>query len=424
MTRQLEIAEAEERTVRQQLKTFEGLQADIRELETLEVSIDSGDADEAQLVDEMRKLLGNGWRSLACTPLRRALAQVQARNSSVNKRNVEIAGARARVAVLEDRTRGGACPTCGQELPPVGLEIEGELTAARDALEELLRETGGGTLDLDLERRIGAFIDDTTVPRYVESYAKLTRLQILQYERRQRRSQIQERMQGDSAPNIRAVAARSKALESGIGELRKSETKNTKRAESLAKEQTKLTRELQRVAGAGGSRLAYEASFYRCVRDLLGQSIEEFREDVRIRVQADATQMFLRLIRDPEGYGGLRIGADYEIELLDTRGTPRQTSQGGKQLLALSLIGALKQAAVRGGPVVLDSPLGRLDLEHRENVLKTWIPALGGQAVLLVQSGELTREAAQSVLGPLVGRAYQIVRPSSDPEIVVIEGAG
>ena len=83
--------------------------------------------------------------------------------------------------------------------------------------------------------------------------------------------------------------------------------------------------------------------------------------------------------------------------------------------LALSLIGALKQAAVRGGPVVLDSPLGRLDLEHRENVLKTWIPALGGQAVLLVQSGELTREAAQSVLGPPCGPRISDCAPVQRP---------
>lgn len=423
VSEQLEIAEAEERTVRQQLKTFEGLQADMREIETLEVSIAGGEVDEAALVDEMRKLLSGGWRSLARVPLGQALAEVQARNSAVNQRNVEISTARTRVSVLEDRARGGACPTCGQPLPAPGPEVELELTAARASLQELLAETGGGTLDLNLERRIGAFIDEVTVPRYVEASRKLTHLHILQYERRQRCDQIRERMQGDSAPSIRVLASRAKALETAIGELRKSENKNARRAEALAREQTKLTRDLQRVAGAGGSRVAYEASFYRCVRDLLGATVEEFREDVRMRVQAAASRMFLQLIRDPSGYGGLRIGADYEIELLDTRGQPRQTSQGGKQLLALSLIGALKQAAVRGGPVVLDSPLGRLDLEHRENVLRTWIPALGGQAVLLVQSGELTKEAAQYGLGSLIGRMYQIVRPSNDPEIVVIEGA-
>ena len=167
--------------------------------------------------------------------------------------------------------------------------------------------------------------------------------------------------------------------------------------------------------------MALETAFYRYVRDLLSQSVDEFREDVRFRVEADAQKLFLQLIRDPEGYGGLTISADYQIELLDPRGNSRQTSQGGKQLLALSLIGALKRAAIRGGPVVLDSPLGRLDLEHRANVLREWIPALGGQTVLLVQSGELTMEDARTILGNLVGRTYQIVRPSNDPEVAVIE---
>jgi hypothetical protein len=62
-----------------------------------------------------------------------------------------------------------------------------------------------------------------------------------------------------------------------------------------------------------------------------------------------------------------------------------------------------------------------LDLEHRANVLREWIPALGGQTVLLVQSGELTMEDARTILGNLVGRTYQIVRPSNDPEVAVIE---
>ena len=89
--------------------------------------------------------------------------------------------------------------------------------------------------------------------------------------------------------------------------------------------------------------------------------------------------------------------------------------------MALSLIGALKKAAVRGGPVVLDSPLARLDLEHRENVLQRWVPALGNQAILLVQSGELTEKQAMDIMGSRVGHAYRILRPTNDPQLAVIE---
>ncbi len=142
---------------------------------------------------------------------------------------------------------------------------------------------------------------------------------------------------------------------------------------------------------------------------------------MRSDVESRASQMFLRLIRDPAGYGGLRITPDYHVEVLDRLKAPRKTSEGGRQLLALSLIGALKHAAVRGGPVVLDSPLGRLDLEHRANVLRNWIPSLGNQAVLLIQSGELTEKAGHELLGNQIGREYKIVRPDGDPEHAVIE---
>ena len=76
---------------------------------------------------------------------------------------------------------------------------------------------------------------------------------------------------------------------------------------------------------------------------------------------------------------------------------------------------------MRGGPVVLDSPLARLDLEHRENVLRTWIPELGNQAILLVQSGELTEEWARDIMGDRIGQEYRIYRPNADPEEATIE---
>ena len=71
--------------------------------------------------------------------------------------------------------------------------------------------------------------------------------------------------------------------------------------------------------------------------------------------------------------------------------------------------------------MVLDSPLARLDLEHRANVLKTWVPQLGNQAVLLVQSGELTEEQAHEIMGSRIRREYRIYRPNDDPEEAMIE---
>ena len=154
----------------------------------------------------------------------------------------------------------------------------------------------------------------------------------------------------------------------------------------MQSDQNRQASAIRRLANAQPD-LGAQAYFFEYVQQLIERTIERYQERTRADVERTSTAMFMKLIRDPEGYEGIRIGRDYRVELIGRRGPAMKTSEIGRQLIALSLIGALKRAAVRGGPVVLDSPLARLDLEHRANVLQEWVPELGNQAILLVQSG-------------------------------------
>jgi DNA sulfur modification protein DndD len=414
-------AEIQLRETREKLSAIEGLQGDVREQETLEAQISDGEREEETLKSELRKLLASGWKSVASQPLERRLSLVALHNSAVAEHNQRIEQVRSRVSALEDTTKGGVCPTCSQALPPPSDQTAQDLHAARGELESLMQETGGGSMDLPLERKLGSLIDKSTIPTYLDKYDRLANIQMIQYERRQRLDSISDRLKGHSAADIRALGTKAASIEKATEELRRAQDENNKLSDKIAKDQAKLARGLQKLPGGAGTPLEIESAFYRYVEELLDETIDAYREEVRYRVEEDATSMFLRLIRDPEGYKGLEISSDYQIGLLSKAGELRPTSQGGKQLLALSLIGALKRSAVRGGPVVLDSPLGRLDLEHRENVLKEWIPSLGTQVVLLIQDGELTKDGARQVLGNKVGRSYEILRPDNDPEVAIIE---
>lgn len=420
LTERMAQAEVQHREVRDKLRFVEGLQADVREQELLEASAADGSREEEGLRTELKALLGSGWRAVAAPRLHEALERVQLSNSRFQQHESAIVTARTRVAVLEDRMRGGSCPTCDQALPPPAPETFSDLERAKDDLAKLLEESGGGVLDLAQERRISALLDVRTIHEYQAKHRRLGEVQVLQYERKQALSAIADRLQGHKSADIRALGQQDKAIDVAIAGINNAREANEKRAQIVATEQQKLARQLEKLPGAKPE-VVYEAAFFRYADDLLQKTIDAYRERVRAEVERDAKEMFLQLIHDPAGYGGLRIDPDYSIDLLDTTGEPRTTSEGGKQLLALSLIGALKTAAVRGGPVVLDSPLGRLDLKHRANVLQTWIPALGGQAVLLVQSGELTKADASTLLGSTVAHAYEILRPSGNPEHVVIE---
>jgi DNA sulfur modification protein DndD len=93
---------------------------------------------------------------------------------------------------------------------------------------------------------------------------------------------------------------------------------------------------------------------------------------------------------------------------LDFNGNPiPERSAGAEQIVALSLIGALNKNAVRQGPIIMDTPFGRLDPKHRENILK-FIPTLSSQVTLLVHGGEVNKERDLVTIKQDIEREYEI----------------
>lgn len=419
ITTALRKAQSDLEDIKERIAAVDELKADAREMEGLEAQIKGGEAEEKALRDDMRNLLARGWLAPACAKLGAALRDVQAKNDAAQTKQKEVQRARDRVELLQKQLKGGTCPTCQQELPPPDAATQQALIEAEAALERLRGQAGDGP-DLGLERRIQALIDTRTIDAYVDRQAQLNKIISAQYDRNRRLATIKDRLKENDAAGIRQLGSEHDRLERVIESYEA-------RLRKLAEDQTKVSSDQNKLAGVlrklGGGQpaLAAETYFFEYVSDLVARTIDRYKERTRLEVESTATDMFMRLIRDAEEYEGITISRDYRVDLVGKRGPAMRTSEGGRQLIALSLIGALKRAAVRGGPVVLDSPLARLDLEHRENVLNSWVPELGSQAVLLVQSGELTEDQARKIMGSRIGQAYRIYRPNNDPEEAAIE---
>jgi DNA sulfur modification protein DndD len=100
----------------------------------------------------------------------------------------------------------------------------------------------------------------------------------------------------------------------------------------------------------------------------------------------------------------------------------QRRSAGADQIVTMSLIGALAKCSVEEGPIVMDTPFGRLDRGHRKKILR-WVSALGTQAVLFVQSGEFERDRDLGALDGRVGREYSLRRVgASSSRIEVTSG--
>lgn len=83
-------------------------------------------------------------------------------------------------------------------------------------------------------------------------------------------------------------------------------------------------------------------------------------------------------------------------------------SAGERQLLAVSILWGLAKASGRRLPVVIDTPMGRLDSNHRENLLERYFPNASHQVVLLSTDEEIDEPSFRR-LEPAIGRAYRLV---------------
>jgi DNA sulfur modification protein DndD len=100
----------------------------------------------------------------------------------------------------------------------------------------------------------------------------------------------------------------------------------------------------------------------------------------------------------------------YTVELVGSDGhslAATELSAGERQLLAVALLWGLAQAAGQPLPMVIDTPLGRLDGAHRGRLIERYFPHAAHQVVLLSTDTEVDEVALQS-LRPFVGRMYRL----------------
>lgn len=88
----------------------------------------------------------------------------------------------------------------------------------------------------------------------------------------------------------------------------------------------------------------------------------------------------------------VKIDSDCNVRLLGDGGRDMRdmdSSAGENQIFALSLIAAIARVSQREFPVFMDTPLARLDREHRLNVLKFFTQRGNEQVILLSQPDEV-----------------------------------
>jgi DNA sulfur modification protein DndD len=129
-------------------------------------------------------------------------------------------------------------------------------------------------------------------------------------------------------------------------------------------------------------------------------TLKEFKKRLKLRklnqLEGLVTQCFLYLLHKSNLVHRIQIDTEtFCLSLFDYEGQPipkHRLSAGEKQLLAISLLWGLARASGRQLPVAIDTPLGRLDSTHRNNLVDRYFPQASHQVILLSTDTEIREE--------------------------------
>ena len=88
-------------------------------------------------------------------------------------------------------------------------------------------------------------------------------------------------------------------------------------------------------------------------------------------------------------------GETYEVRISDRDGheiRKSALSAGEKEVFALSLLWGLAQTSRISLPIIIDTPLSRLDSAHRDNIVHNYFPNAGEQVVILSTDTEIDKD--------------------------------
>ena len=131
----------------------------------------------------------------------------------------------------------------------------------------------------------------------------------------------------------------------------------------------------------------------------------------------EATRCFKSLSRKKDRLDSIEIAPDdLTVSLRDHKKRlieKAQLSAGEKQVYAVAMLWALARTSGRPLPVIIDTPMARLDSDHRSLFLNDYLPAASHQVIILSTDTEVDAPAF-TALKPHIARAYHLSYDEGD----------
>ena len=175
------------------------------------------------------------------------------------------------------------------------------------------------------------------------------------------------------------LGRRDKARGSLVGEI-------DRLRRDIAEQETRLTK-----ADINGRKVDRA----RQAQQLFEHYKQRLKSKRREQIEAALNEHFKMLMTSHSQIAFIRLDESFAMSYLDEHNNPvgmANISTGMKQITAQALLGALSEASGKAVPMIVDTPLARIDRAHQVNLLKNYYPKAARQVIVLPTDSELDAE--------------------------------
>jgi DNA sulfur modification protein DndD len=300
------------------------------------------------------------------------------------------------------------CLTCGEKLPETKFQ---EMAAKLEELQdEIAQSIDYENLEFEIKTKFKSldFLPNTNSgpEKYLARKDRDTELELDILENSNKIYDLEQKLNGVDEAASSATRNKYDAINKEVGALEQRGEIIDLEIERIENEMrlSRKSKDYEEISQS--SDILKKSDLAEEIKDIFKNAIGLYRDRMRVDIEKRATETFAALTTE-RTFDSLQINENYGLNLI-VDGKKVNRSAGAEQIVAMSLIEALNYHGRRRGPMIMDTPVGRLDNKHRKNILKH-LPTVVTQLSIFAHSGELAEDS--DLINPnYVGKRFKIIR--------------
>jgi DNA sulfur modification protein DndD len=240
-----------------------------------------------------------------------------------------------------------------------------------------------------------SYLQSLTIKDKLHVTTSINRIEKLQNEYNTLETEIRN---APEAVNIEEENRKIDLLSNKQGEINLKFKTITKKLANANDEKANIMNKLTRMSGQdeNSEELQQRNSQVGLIIKALEQYVTEVTTMKATFIKEEFSKMLKQLFRKQEEFGNIEFDINtYAIRLYNDRMQEisiQDRSAGEMQMISSALIWALTKSSDLSLPMVIDTPLGRLDSFHRNHLINHYYKELSEQVIILSTDTEITQE--------------------------------